>query len=293
MRVLITGKNGYIGVKTSKWLFEHEGEFETDFLDMRSDLWKNFDMRDYDSVINAVGIAHVDSKDEGLYKKVNTELAYECALKAKEAGVKQFIQISSVYVYGAENGLDKENLVYQGLEECPRTIYGHSKLNADKLLMELNSENFKVAIVRTPMVYGPGCKGNYNRLSKLALKVPVFPEIDNQRSMIYVDNLTEFFRLLLINSESGIFYPQNREYVNTTNLVKTIAAVNNTSVKTTGLFNPMLKAFSKGNGKLANTISKLLGNYKIDKALSEYSEDYNVVDFESSIRYSEQVRNFY
>lgn len=293
MRVLITGKNGYIGVKTSKWLFEHGSEFETDFLDMRSNLWKDFDMRDYDSVINAVGIAHVDSKDEELYKRVNTDLAYECALKAKEAGVKQFIQISSVYVYGAENGLDKENLVAKGMEECPKTIYGHSKLNADRLLMELNDESFKVVIVRTPMVYGPGCKGNYSRLSKLALKTPIFPQIDNQRSMIFVDNLTEFFRLLLINHENGIFYPQNSEYVSTSELVKTIADTNNASVKTTKLFNPMIKALSKGNGKLAGIISKLFGNYKIDKALSEYKEDYNVVDFKSSIRYSEQVKGFY
>ncbi|MCQ2522734.1 MAG: NAD-dependent epimerase/dehydratase family protein [Lachnospiraceae bacterium] len=288
MRVLITGRNGYIGVKTSKWLFSHDGEFEVDFLDMRSESWKQFDMKDYDSVINAVGIAHVDSDDQKLYERVNTEYAYECAKIAKACGVKQFIQISSVYVYAAKGGLKEENRVSPDMPECPGNYYGESKLKADRLIGELEDENFKVVIIRTPMVYGPGAKGNYNRLSKLAVKVPVFPDIKNQRSMIFVDNLTEFIRLLLINKESGIFYPQNTEYVNTTDMVKTIAECNNTKIRTIKVFNPLINALSGGRGKLSTTISKLFGNYMIDKQMSEYKENYNVVDFYTSIKLTEQ-----
>src|SRR5699024_5691053 len=106
----------------------------------------------------------------------------------------------------------------------PKTAYGKSKLEAENLLLELQDEKFNISIVRPPMVYGPNTVGNYVSLSKLAKITPVFPNIDNQRSMIYIDNLSEFIRLLIKNSQKGILFPQNEEYVSTIDLVKEISS---------------------------------------------------------------------
>ena len=287
MRVLITGKNGYIGNKTADWLRSHEGGFEVDFLDMKDSGWKDKSFNDYDCIIHAAGIAHVNSNDKDLYDKVNTVLAHECAMKALKDGVRHFVFISSVYVYGAENGLSKKNIIDENTPEKPATFYGESKLNAEKLIAGLRSDAFTVSILRIPMVYGPGCKGNYVRLSKLSKKIFLFPKLDNQRSMIFVDNLTEFLRLLLINPSNGVFYPQNREYVNTSKLVYEIAKCNNKKVAFTGIFNPLIKLMSKGHGKIAGLINKLFGNYMIDGKLSAFYADYNICDFETSVKLSE------
>ena len=76
------------------------------------------------------------------------------------------------------------------------------------------------------MIYGKGCKGNYQKLAKLARITPIFPDIENKRSMIYIDNLSEFIKKLIENGVTGIFMPQNAEYITTSILVKEIAKNN-------------------------------------------------------------------
>lgn len=279
-KILITGANSYIGVSFENWMKQFDG-YNIDTVDMIDGTWREFDFSKYDVVFHVAGIAHSDPKPEmkDLYYKVNTELAVETAEKAKQSGVGQFIFMSSIIVYGSNNYYIDKNT-----QPMPKNFYGDSKLQADIRLQRLKCDSFNVVCIRPPMIYGKGSKGNYPRLSALAKKTPVFPDVHNKRSMLHIDNLCEFVRLMIDNNESGIFYPQNKEYVNTAELVKTIAAVSGKKVITTQLFNFVLKPLSKK----VTTFNKLFGDMVYDKSMSDYADwAYCVNDFEKSIMCTE------
>ena len=83
-----------------------------------------------------------------------------------------------------------------------------------------------MAVLRPPMIYGKGCRGNYQSLRRLILKTPMFPRCGNQRSMLYVGNLCLFMGRLLESGQGGFVFPQNREYVSTDGLAREIAKAN-------------------------------------------------------------------
>ena len=138
------------------------------------------------------------------------------ANKAKEAEVKQFIFMSSMIVY---SGCETTHIT-KDTKPKAENFYGDSKLQADLKLQEMNDDSFKVVVVRPPMIYGKGSKGNYPQLVKLATKLPVFPIVNNKRSMLHIDNLCEFIKLMIDNEESGVFFPQNSKYTNTSDMVQ-------------------------------------------------------------------------
>ena len=194
------------------------------------------------------GLPIAKKRDKDLYFRVNRDLAYEVAKKAKKEGVSQFIFLSSMSVYGMDTGVITRDTVPH-----PKSLYGKSKLEAEKLIEHLNDQTYKVAILRPPMVYGKGCKGNYPKLAKLAKITPLFPDIDNKRSMIYVDNLSKFLKVIIDDNQSGLFFPQNNEYVKTSELVKLIAKYNNKKIRLTKLFNPIINSL-----KFNSTVKKFL-----------------------------------
>lgn len=157
-RILITGANSYIGTSFEKWLSQWPDKYTVDTIDMIDGKWRKESFAGYDVVFHVAGIAHIreTKKNRDLYYKVNRDLAYETAKKAKAEGVNQFIFISSMSVYGVDNGVINKNTPLN-----PKSNYGKSKLQAEKLIKPLCDDNFKVAILRPPMVYGKGCKGNY------------------------------------------------------------------------------------------------------------------------------------
>ncbi|MEQ6376433.1 NAD-dependent epimerase/dehydratase family protein [Bacillaceae bacterium S4-13-56] len=280
-RILITGKNSYIGTSLEKWLEKYPDKYFVDSISLRDDSWKEKDFSKYDVVFHVAGIAHIKETKENanLYYKVNRDLAYEVAQKSKTERVKQFIFLSSMSVYGIETGvIDKDSPLN------PKSNYGKSKLEAEKLITNLEDSLFKVAILRPPMIYGKGCKGNYTKLAKLALKTPIFPEIDNKRSMIYIDNLSEFVKSVVDNSGSGIFFPQNNDYVNTSRMVELIAKAHGKRILLTEIFNPLLILIKRNE-----TVSKVFGNLIYEETLSRNSNvQFNsFVDFEESIRLTE------
>ena len=182
-------------------------------------------------------------------------------------------------VYGIKNGvINKETL------PKPDSAYGTSKLEAEKLINELYDDFFTVSILRPPMVYGKGCKGNYPKLATLALKTPVFPDVDNKRSMIYIENLTEFIKQLIDKRSGGLFFPQNAEYVNTCAMVKLITQEHNKRVVTTKFFNPLVMRIK------ATTINKVFGDLVYDMSMSEFENDYQVFGFRESIAITEEGR---
>ncbi|HEL2411575.1 TPA: NAD-dependent epimerase/dehydratase family protein [Streptococcus suis] len=279
-RVLITGANSYIGTSFEKYIIENDVDFEIDTLDLLNPKWVEFDFSPYDSIFHVAAIVHKNEKNinPDLYFSVNRDLPVKLANMAKTQGVKQFIFLSSMSVYGNQY---KE--ISFDTKEIPTTYYGKSKMEAEKLLEKLNSNSFKVVFLRPPMVYGPNATGNYSRLSKLAKITAIFPKIENQRSMIYIDNLLEFVRKTIELELEGLYFPQNSEYICTSELVRTIREVNGKNTILLTIFNPFIRLLSN-----SGQFNKLFGNLVYMKEMSNYDFDYQLVDYRDSIQMSEK-----
>lgn len=265
-RILITGENSYIGGKFTEWVAQWPDQYHVDEISVRDDKWKQADFSSYDSVYHVAGIAHnsSDPKLEDLYYEVNRDLTIEVAKKVKKDGVPQFVFMSSIIVYGTKN-----EFIDADTKPNPDNFYGESKLQAEEGILPLQDEDFNIAIIRPPMIYGKGSKGNYPLLSKLAQMTPIFPDYDNERSMLHIDNLTEFIRLVIENNDRGIFYPQNTEYVKTSEMVKVISEVHGKRLFQTKIFNSLIKPLTS-----INLINKVFGNLRYDMELSKYKDDY-------------------
>lgn len=197
-RILITGKNSYIGNAFHDYIKQFP-EYQVDAMSVRNGAWKDMDFSKYDSIFHVAGIAHADTgkvsaKQRKLYYEINTELTIALAVKAKAEGVGQFIFMSSAIVYGDSASIGKKKVVTKETLPKPTSFYGDSKQKAEEGIRKLESNLFKVVILRPPMIYGKGSKGNYPILAKIAKKIPIFPKVKNRRSMLYVGNLVEFVR---------------------------------------------------------------------------------------------------
>lgn len=321
MNILITGTNGYIGTRFSKYVKEYnenkcvssadrqkaanapatargrssvnDNDIDIDIrynvmsVSLRDDKWKNIDLSDTDVILHAAAIVHrPDLKGpeaEDIYRSVNVELTKELAEKAVSAGVPHFIFMSTMNVYGRSSGM-----ISPADAPAPETLYGKTKLQAEEELQQIFSaagSGFTLTAVRPPMVYGPSCPGNFARLNKLAVRIPVFPRIKNERSMIYIENLCEFLRLAAIQRLDGIFCPQNDEYVNTSDLVKEIAEASGHHMMLIPGLNVPLRAAARRSA----LISKIAGTLIYEKDTS-IPFDYNVAGFRESIKKSAAVR---
>lgn len=287
-KILITGAGSYIGMSVERYLSRWPEKYQVDTLDMLEESWREADFSGYDSVFHVAGIAHSDSgaitpEQERLYYRVNTDLAIETAQKAKAEGAKQFIYMSSAIVYGNSAPLGQRKRITRDTPVNPANAYGNSKVKAEEGLLPMSCDSFRVVILRPPMIYGPGSRGNYPTLAKLAVKLPAFPKVDNERSMLYIGNLAEFVRLMVENREEGIFWPQNREYANTTNLARLIAAAHGKKLLTVGGTAWALKLMSKVTG----LVDKAFGSLSYDQSLSQYHEEYRLTDLQDSITETE------
>ena len=273
--ILIIGENSYIGSRFAKYV---GNQFNITTVGARNGKWKEIDFSDFDSILHCAGIAHVSQKKhmKALYYSVNCDLAVNVAKKAKNQGVKQFIFLSSILVYGRSDTEISIKTVPN-----PESFYGDSKFRAEKILYTLSDSEFNICVIRPPIVYGFGCKGNFPKLVWLAKKLPIFPNVDNKRSMIYIDNLCAFISYLIKDNCNGIHLPQNKEYVNTTLLVQTIAKLHGKKIRTTKIFNPLIYLLMK----FISPINKLFGDLFIIYSEKE-KINYHVVEFEHSVRRS-------
>lgn len=234
-KILITGAGSYIGNSFAAYLQRFAGEYETDTVDMIGEGWKDVSFTGYDAVFHVAGIAHIKETAENasLYYTVNRDLAIATARKAKAEGVGQFVFLSSMSVYGMEEGCITLDTV-----PAPKSNYGSSKLQAEAGLEELKADTFRIAVLRPPMVYGDGCKGNYQSLVKFAKIMPVFPDYPNKRSMLHIDGLCEAVRCIIDDRQQGLFLPQDPEYVCTCRMVQGIARDMGRDLKLMKLLNP-------------------------------------------------------
>lgn len=276
-RVLITGAGSYVGSAAELWLASMPDRYCVTVLDVENDAWKLFDFSAYDVVYHVAGLVHRRKKhtraEKELYYAINTKLSAEVACKAKESGVRQFIFMSSMSVYsGCKESCITEDTVPL-VASLAKDPYGYSKLKAEEELGRLQSDSFRVVILRAPMIYGPGCKGNYARLEWLAKRIWFFPKVDNRRSMLQIETLCRFVQFVIEEQKSGVFFPQDKEYVNTAELVVRLAAENNRKVRLipgmTGLIR--LTCHLPGMG---TTLTKLFGDYTYARTLPGYKELY-------------------
>ncbi len=288
-RILITGKNSYVGTSVKTYLEQWPKKYHVEELDVKGEKWKRVDFSKFDVVFHVAGLAHrkISEKDEkqtNLYYKVNTELTEEVAKKCKKDGVSQFIFMSTASVYGDGAPIGKERIITSKTPLSPTNTYGDSKLQAERLISKLEDKDFKIVIVRPPMIYGKGCKGNYQSLRSLALKLPFFPKIKNERSMIYIDNFSSFIKRIIDNDDNGVFHPSNSKPVNTTEMAKQIAEANGKKIRTVSHLTFALKASSLLIGK----INKAFGNFCYDQSIIKYKDNYEVVSFKDGIKATEK-----
>lgn len=283
-KLLITGANSYVGTSVEKHLKQWPQQYQVDTLDMLDGSWKEASFAGYDAVFHVAGIVHLeqaknDPAQAELYDRVNARLPAEVAQKARAEGVKQFLFMSSASVYGLSAPVGKVVTITRDTPLKPVDNYGISKKKAEELLLPLSGDGFKIVVLRPPMIYGKGCKGNYNAMAKLAKKLPVFPDVANQRSMLYIENLAEFVRLLLEDEAEGIFCPQNNEYINTSEMVNLIAHANGKGILLVKGFTWALKLLSHVTGM----VDKAFGSLCYDFELSGYPRDYCLKTLEESI----------
>lgn len=218
-RLVVTGATGFIGTH----FINDAKEYDITPVFLRAQLSQELTLANYDAIIHFAALVHqMQGAPEEAYLSVNRDLTLSLAQKAKEDGVKHFIFISTIKVYGEETTTVPLN---ENTPCTPSDPYGTSKLAAEEALLKIASDSFTVSIIRIPLVYGEGVKANMLNLIKLCDKIPLLPfgGIENRRSMVYVKNLTAFIKILLQQRLSGVFIVADTVPISTTDLIKTIA----------------------------------------------------------------------
>lgn len=274
--VLITGANSYIGTNVERWLLKEPDKYHVETLDMKDPNWVNFDFSKFDVVFHVAGIAHSTPKksEKDLYYRVNTQLTIDTAKIAKDAGVKQFIFMSSMIVYSS-----KERVITKDTKPNPDNFYGDSKLQAEIGLNKLSDKTFKIVVLRPPMIYGPNSKGNFPRLMSFARKSFIFPNFKNKRSMLYIDNLSNSIKYLIDSEVEGLFFPQNSEYMCTSEIVRETAKYLKKKIWFTKLFNPFIHLLRNR----LTIINKVFSDSYYDLSISSNVINNNVVNNINSI----------
>lgn len=215
-QVLVTGASGFVGVRFMEY---NAKKYALQSVSLRKTKVDEIDFQKTETIVHLAGMAHQMQKiDDQIYFDVNFHLTTDFAKAAKAAGVKHFIFISTVKVYGDE---PKSGYLDLSSPTLPTDPYGKSKLQAEEALQQLEGENFTVSIIRPPLVYGPKVKGNMIRFLELAQKnLPIpFKGIENQRSMVFLDNLVELINKVMDTKTSGVFIAGDKKPISTSELL--------------------------------------------------------------------------
>lgn len=279
-KVLITGLNSYIGNSFERYMREtRDAAVGTEKISLKRDGWEKKSWAGYDAILHVAGLAHVDvthadEETKRRYYYINRDLAEQAAKKAKADGVRQFIYLSSIIVYGDNAPIGKEKRITEKTKPVPANFYGDSKLQGEQAVLELQSENspdiFRVLILRLPMIYGKDSRGNFPKLKKLAEKTPVFPKVENRRSMLYIKNLCELIRIAVERELSGILYPQNREIISTSELVRLLGKQKQRKILLVPGFTIVLRLCAY----LTGYVNKIFGNLEYDRKLDVLDSEY-------------------
>ena len=286
-KILITGKGSYLGNSLKAYLEAFGDCYQVDCLSLRSGDWMEQSFRGYDAVYHTAAIVHqprskTDPGELARYRAVNRDLAVDAAKKAKAEGVRQFVFLSTMAVYGLTAAFGETVTITAQTPTVPTDNYGLSKLEAEQALLALEGPDFRVAILRPPMIYGKDCKGNFRSLISFARRLPFFPKVPNRRSMLYVGSLNRLVQQIIDREDRGIFCPQDPEYVNTSAKVQAIAAAQGKHLVLVPGFSWAFHLLRH----LTGAVDKAFGSLVYDKSLSELEEDYRIASFPDSVKQS-------
>lgn len=237
----------------------YENEYlSSNFFELTDELFSNVSI-----VVNCAAIVHqTQEPDIKVYNRINYELPLYLAEKAKRNGVKTFVQLSTIAVYGNVSHINESTT------EAPVNAYGKSKLQADKALVKLMDEQFKVLIFRPPLIYGAkDAPGNMMRLIKLIQKkLPLpFKGQENRRDFIHIKNLIGFMQAGIEKNIAGIYLVSDQRPVSVTELYDLIVKhsnIPNRSFKVPSLMLKLVKTFKPG------IYDKLFSGLTIDSNLT-------------------------
>ena len=256
-KIMITGETGYIARNLKDWLISKG--FDAECVSVRNGPPPNLSC--YDAVVHCAALVHRRCRRADCYK-INTDLTRQLALMYKRSGGGLFVFISTMSVYGKIGSIESNDTITKETPARPSCHYGMSKLLAERALLELEDASLRVAIIRPPMVYGKGCPGNFRLLERIARITPLFPYINNKRSMLHIKRLCGIIFTIINEDKRGFFYPQDARYHCTSQLVRKMAKSHGRKV---------LLSTTLGRLVMLSNISvvkKAFGNLMYDMALS-------------------------
>lgn len=259
-------------------LFEIKPDWIVESISVRNDDWIIKDFSRYDAIYHVAAIVHQkeDATKEKEYYRVNSELPLKLAQKAKAEGVKSFVFLSSIAVYGIVGEMKNAKGITKETKKNPQTLNGKSKLLAEKKLDELNDDEFKISLLRVPLIYGENSPGNFASLLKLSKILPIFPKVNNTRSMIHIDRLSDIVIHIIETELQGVFLVNDRKNINTSIFFKELRAQQMKKTYLSSLLGVITVAF----GKDIPLVQKMFGSMYYDL------EEAKTPGFEEDKKYS-------
>ncbi len=282
--LMITGASGFIG---SNFIEKYKDKYNIIPVDLLKTKPEELDFTNVDCVLHLAALVHqMNGAPREKYFEVNTELTRRMAEKSKKHNVKHFVFYSTVKVYGYDGDLYNHNIVLNENSSCNpvNDPYGESKWEAEKILRNLEDNNFTVGIIRPPMVYGKGVKGNMESLIKLIKKLPVLPfnYDENKRSLVNIENLMYLTSLVIDKEAQGVFLPLDKKNLSLKEITEGIEKAYN--LKRINL--PMIQPFFWILTKLKpNIMVRLYGSLQFEN--KETQEKLNYIP---QISYEEGIR---
>lgn len=306
-KVLITGANGFVGSalveamvmqnmnpvaairKNPNDISDSVECFEVGDLSPRQD-W-SLPLKNIDSLVHCAAKVHVMENESAeamdIYRRVNTDSTLNLARQAAKAGLKRFVFLSTIKANGeSTNG----RVPFSEKDDCqPSDPYAISKYEAETGLMEIAKKTgMEVVIIRPPLVYGPGVKGNLASMMRWVKKGIPLPlgAIKNQRSLIALDNLVEFISLCLKHpkAKNEIFLVSDGEDVSTTQLVKKLAHAHGKKARLMPVPVNLIKTATGLLGK-NDVVERLFGSLQVNCTKAQ-----EVLDWKASVTMDEQLK---
>ena len=305
MKVLVTGANGFVGRALCEQLkvIGHEvvpsvrrASDIPDAIILQEDdhlAWKNV-LQGCEAIIHLAGRAHVMQEQATdpmhAYRQANVVTTLKIARQAADCGVKRFIFLSTIKVNG-ESTLPEQFFTPEDIPN-PQDPYAVSKWEAENLLKDLAKETgLEVVIIRPPLVYGPGVKGNFAKLIQLVQKgIPLpFGAIENQRSMIALGNFLEVIircadTIKYPNLAGEVFLVSDGKPLSTKALLQEIALAYGVKLRLISIPSAVIRFLLSVIGK-ASTADRILGELVIDDQKTK-----DRLDWEPVITIREQLR---
>jgi nucleoside-diphosphate-sugar epimerase len=289
--IAITGANGFIGKELSRYLAANRY-----FVHLFARSWKepllsnknvtrhvmeNFTyQRDFsmlegvETIIHLAGRAHVlkETAADPLteFRCINVTATRRLAQEAANRGIKRFIFISSI---GVNGNTSSDKAFTEHSAASPHNFYTISKREAEEVLIAIASETgMEVVIIRPPLVYGPGAKGNFTVLVNWICKGIPLPlgAVHNKRSLVALDNLVNFIALCADREKSPqaaneIFLISDGEDVSTTELLCKVAHAYGKKARLIPVPTSWMQFGAKLLGKV-DMADRLLGDLVVDSS---------------------------